>query len=377
MRRRESDTAGSRATDRRYGRGVERVEHVVIGGGAAGLATAWALARRGRAVVLLERFARDHARGSSHGGARILRFAYDDPRYVGLAREALDHWDELEAESGRTLIDRVGAIDFGPAPLVDAVADGLRAGGVEIERLSRAAAIERFPWLAPPGDAIFSPRAGRIGAAATLAALAEAATARGAHLRFETGPARVEVIGDEAVVHAAGETWRTPSVVLAAGAWTGPLAAPHVELPALRVTRETYLHLPDPPDADAFPSFIDHVEPWRYGLRDPAAGIKLGAHMTGGEVDPEDPGGPDEAAIAPLLAWARERLPGVAPVVASVGTCLYTTSPTADFALARRGPVTAVTACSGHGFKFTPLVGVAAAARALGDRRPLLPQPAR
>ena len=74
------------------------------------------------------------------------------------------------------------------------------------------------------------------------------------------------------VVRVEDAVWRTPSVVLAAGAWTGALAGPHVPLPALRVTRETYVHLPDPPGADAFPSFIDHVVPWRYGLRDPGAG---------------------------------------------------------------------------------------------------------
>ena len=97
--------------------------------------------------------------------------------------------------------------------------------------------------------------------------------------------------------------------------------------------------------------------------------------MTGAEADPDEAGGPDEAATAPLLAWAREHLPGVQPHVASVGTCLYTTSPTADFVLERRGPVIAVSACSGHGFKFTPLVGAAAAALAMGESGPVLPRP--
>ena len=72
--------------------------------------------------------------------------------------------------------------------------------------------------------------------------------------------------------------------------------------------------------------------------------------MTGADADPDAAAGPDEAAFAPLLAWAREHLPGVEPRVASAGTCLYTTSPTADFVLERRGAVTAVSACSGHGF---------------------------
>src|SRR5437588_131414 len=76
---------------------TEAGDVVVVGGGVAGAAAAWALARRGRDVVLLEQHGFGHDRGSSHGGARIFRFAYPDRFYVDLARRSLAGWRALDA----------------------------------------------------------------------------------------------------------------------------------------------------------------------------------------------------------------------------------------------------------------------------------------
>src|SRR5207244_12496578 len=76
------------------------VKVAVIGGGVMGLATGWALKRRGHEPVIYEQFEIGHARGSSHGRSRIFRLAYAEDEYVRLAQEALGLWRELEAESG-------------------------------------------------------------------------------------------------------------------------------------------------------------------------------------------------------------------------------------------------------------------------------------
>ena len=68
--------------------------HVVIGAGLAGAATAWSLARRGHEVTLLERTQAASRDGSSHGSARIFRYAYPDPFYVRLVVAAKGGFDE-------------------------------------------------------------------------------------------------------------------------------------------------------------------------------------------------------------------------------------------------------------------------------------------
>ena len=77
----------------------EHVDHVVVGGGVMGAATAWQLARRGRQVVLLERFGRGHTQGASHGASRIYRNTYARPEYLDLAQEAFGLWRVLEDEA--------------------------------------------------------------------------------------------------------------------------------------------------------------------------------------------------------------------------------------------------------------------------------------
>jgi sarcosine oxidase len=75
-------------------------EVAVVGAGVNGLATAWALRRRGVDAVVYEQFELGHTRGSSHGRTRIFRLAYPEVKWVRLAQDAFEGWRELERESG-------------------------------------------------------------------------------------------------------------------------------------------------------------------------------------------------------------------------------------------------------------------------------------
>src|SRR5918911_2353625 len=123
-------------------------EVVVVGAGLAGLATAWALARAGREVVVLEQFEVGHARGSSHGHARIFRLVYDDPHYVRLAQQALPLWRELEGETGRAVLRTTGSVDLGPG--LEERRRALEACGGGVEGVPPAEGCARPP-PPPPG----------------------------------------------------------------------------------------------------------------------------------------------------------------------------------------------------------------------------------
>ncbi|HKY66482.1 MAG TPA: FAD-dependent oxidoreductase, partial [Acidimicrobiales bacterium] len=94
---------------------------VVVGGGAMGLATAWAAAPRAD-VVLVERFDPGHTRGASHGGERIWRHAYTDGTYVEMALAAERRWRALEAATGGSLLHLVGCVEHGTEAELDALA---------------------------------------------------------------------------------------------------------------------------------------------------------------------------------------------------------------------------------------------------------------
>jgi sarcosine oxidase len=342
---------------------VHRVDTVVIGGGAMGAATAYWLARDGREVVLLERFGPAHANGSSHGASRIFRFAYPLPRYVRMAMLALPLWREVEADTGAQLLETTGGLDHGDDIVVQAIAEALDNQGAAYEFLTADAATERWSGMHFAGDVLFQPEAGRCNADATVTALLDGAARSGADVRFEEGAESVAMLHDDVVVRTiGGDEYRASVAVVAAGAWLEKLVGDLVPLPPLQVTQEQIFHFA-PKDADAvWPSFIHLRQPFIYGLETPGEGVKVAEHHTGAKVDPDrrsfeiDPVG-----ALRVRDYVARWLPGLDPEPVSSTTCLYTTTPTEDFHITRDGPIVIVSACSGHGFKFTPLIGRMAA----------------
>jgi sarcosine oxidase len=128
------------------------------------------------------------------------------------------------------------------------------------------------------------------------------------------------------------------------------------------VTQEQIFHFAPTDTATPWPSFIHHRSPYVYGLETPGEGIKVAEHHTGAEVDPDARDfAIDGAGARRVEEYVRTWLPGLDHAPVSSTTCLYTTTPTEDFHVTREGPVVVVSACSGHGFKFTPLIGRMAA----------------
>jgi sarcosine oxidase len=86
----------------------------------------------------------------------------------------------------------------------------------------------------------------------------------------------------------------------------------------------------------------------------------------GHEADPDAAEAADPQLVEPIVDWVRARLPEIDPEPAAVEACLYTNTEDESFVLERRGRVVIGSACSGHGFKFAPVVGRRLAELALG-----------
>src|SRR5437867_2461337 len=151
-----------------------------------GTASAWALARRGRRTLLLERFRIGHERGSSHGPTRIFRLSYHHPDYVRMAVATVDRWRELEHQAGQELLFTTGGLDLGPGAQVAAAA--LEAAGVAFRWLRGREATGRWPGLSVDPDALVLHQedAGVVAAGAAVLAMARAAGGAGAEILEET-----------------------------------------------------------------------------------------------------------------------------------------------------------------------------------------------
>jgi sarcosine oxidase len=367
-----------------YRRGV-RYDAIVVGLGAMGAATAAELAGRGRRVLGLEQFALPHARGSSQGGTRIIREAYfEHPLYVPLVQRAYDDWLALERRTGRRLLVPTGGLTIGPPDgrLVAGALASARTHGLAHEILGAAEVTRRHPVVRIPDGAaaVFEPRAGVLLAARAVAALLDVAREDGAEVRDGVVVEGWEVDHDGVRVTVAGETLDARRLILAGGPWL-PALVPALA-PLLRVERNVvhwFRPETDTPAAgraygpDGLPVLVieDRPDHLLYGLPsmrglggDVEDGVKFARHH-GGLFAPiealEPPDASDAAAIATDVA---RYLPGLRREPIRSATCPYTNTPDGHFLIDRhpgRRAVIVVSPCSGHGFKFAPVVGAIAA----------------
>jgi sarcosine oxidase len=172
------------------------------------------------------------------------------------------------------------------------------------------------------------------------------------------------------VVLEGGERLEFDRAVVTAGAWTARLLNPFLRLP-FTVTRQTYCHfIARSPEQefqpDRFPVWIDFPS-YFYGfpMDGVTPGVKVALHQTGRvtEADTVDREVHDSDRD-PLRRYIAGRIPGLSADIVHEKVCLYTMSPDSDFVVDRlpgEPRVTVIGGLSGHGFKFTVLLGRAAA----------------
>jgi sarcosine oxidase len=349
------------------------VDVVVVGGGVIGCAAAYQLARDGYRVTLLEQFAIGHETGSSHGPSRIIRLAYDGADYVALARSSYAMWRELEAETGECLLVPTGGLDIG-APAAFAL-DGIRATfeatGVPFEQLDGDEIMRRFPQFTLPEGTIglYQPDYSLLAANRCVAAIASRARMHGAVLREGERALDVHPEGDGVKVKTASGTIRADRIVLAAGSWLRPILRPlGIDIP-ITVLKEQLGFFPaiDPePYCPGRLPLVIHRFPGTTSLGSvfpifEHTGVKIMIDRIGPVVEPDDPDRSiDAPALERLRQYATGLLSGLTGEILEAVSCRYTMTPDEDFVLDRHPAhpqIVIASSCSGHGFKFAPVIG--------------------
>jgi sarcosine oxidase len=256
--------------------------------------------------------------------------------------------------------------------IVRATIASAAAHGMTCESLDPATAHARFPALTPSDDmvALYEPRAGVLYAERCVEAFLDGARSDGATIRFDTsvsgweseGDGSVSVMTDDGIV-------RARALVLATGPWINELMAGALPL---RVTRQPFHWFAPTIDdgrlsIEQCPVTLWEFEPGRclYTLPDAGRGFKAAVHHEGAtthvatvarEVSREE-----QELVRSLLA---RFIPAAAGESRGDAVCLYSTTPDENFIIdfhpsSRR--IVLASPCSGHGFKFAPVVGEIAA----------------
>jgi len=368
-------------------------EVIILGGGMAGCAAAYYLARQGVRAAVIEKGRIADPSGSSVGASRMYRQMYSNPYFCARSTEAIGLWRELEARHGATLLRDNGLLFYGESWEEETI-EGSIPGAKRVmderhipyEHLTAQAIQARWPALPRPDfEGLFEPAAGMIWSERALSLFRSEAERAGASFFEGEGSARLEALpgGGARVQTGTGRTLVAERVVLACGAWTNErLAELGLQLD-LELWPMLWAHyLVDPSLAAAYPQWFcfqradaergDGGLYYGFAAHEGAPRIKVGIDWCPEHLRTRDVASfrrdPDPKLVALLDRFLRSHWRGI-------GECLdlhvspYTMTRDQYFILDRlpsHPGVTVFTGGSGHAFKFAPLIGMALAELALG-----------
>jgi sarcosine oxidase len=343
---------------------------IVVGLGAMGSAAAQQIARRGHRVLGLDSFEPGHTRGSSHGDHRMIRRSSWRAAHEPLIERAFELWPQLEADSGRAIMQLVGEIALGYPTAGGRHLDANREptlGGYR-ELLDEPALRERFPGFRMYDGmvATWERTAGFLRPEVAIAAQLELATRHGATIRRPEEVESWSADGRGVTVETTQGRYRAERLVITAGPWSAELLR-GLGLP-LQVVRIVNVYFePEHPDlwqaARGAPDFLLSVpEGSYYGMSDvDGLGVKVGRHDNG---EPTTARAirreVDQAEVDLLRATLDRYLPGAGGPVRRTVTCMYTMTPDENYIVERHPEHERVVyGCgfSGTGFKFSCVVG--------------------
>jgi sarcosine oxidase len=354
---------------------TQNFDAIVLGAGAMGSAAAYYLAKQMGRVLLLEQFELNHQKGSSYGYSRVIRYIYEHQIYINLVRKAYPLWEALEEEAGEKLYVKTGGLNISlpDEPNFQAKLKGADEAGLDYEYLTATEVRKRFPQFHPDEGmyALYHPDTGYLRASRCVLAHTRLAQTRGATLIDQTPVTSIRPSENGVTVQTATETYTASRLVLTAGSWAKALLAQQGLNIPLEVMPMQLAFFQGTPQSEfvpeRFPVVFFHINDnygdMRYAIADDGgSGVKVST-----EYARETVSSPSQVDYTPSLEWiegmrqfTRRYIPGVDGKLISTRRCLYTMTPDKHFIIDSHPDYPHVVigaGFSGHGFKFSTLIG--------------------
>lgn len=342
---------------------MNRYDVIVAGVGAMGSAASWRLAKQGKKVLGIDQYTLGHNLGSSHGETRLIRKAYfEHPDYVPLLEKSYSLWRELESESGETLFHQTGLVIAGhqQSKVLAGVQTASRKYSIPTEHWERNQIAAKLPGFSIPLgiEGIWEETGGYLEVEKAVCTFGNSAKRLGAQFNWnEKVLSCREIEGGVEVVTTRGR-YEADKLLLTLGPWSKSILR---DFP-LKVHRVPLFWF-DAKDMKDFPCYaFDLPEGFYYGFPALDGKIKVALHKPLSEI--QSPDGVDRTVSAEegsqVRAFVRRFLPGLNPEPVDQSLCFYTMTPDENFILdSIPGSNRIYTACglSGHGFKFSPVIG--------------------
>ena len=354
---------------------------IVVGCGGFGAASLFCLVERGVSVIGIDQYQPPHHQGSSHGETRIIRKAYfEHPNYVPLLLRAYELWHELATTQSTDLYVPSGLLLFGPdnGEVVAGATQSALQHGLSLETIPTDTLKVQYPQFHIPDDfvCVFEAQAGYLKVERCVEAYLNAAVESGQRLgkppQILTNHRVISVRGAAGHVDVTlddGTRLSAGALVMCAGAWTGQLLPDYARWITLK--RKMQFWYPVQSDAkelwaSSSAYLFDLPDGCFYGFPSTdGRTIKVCEHSGGLSIQhPSDSQqSVSEAERKPVNEFVRRTLRGVEDHVARSLPCIYSMSPDGHFLLDQLPDLSMVVAAgfSGHGFKFTSVIGEAIA----------------
>jgi sarcosine oxidase len=344
----------------------------VVGLGAMGSAAIAHLAARGVKAIGIDAHYPAHALSSSHGDSRLIRLGYfEDPSYVPLLQRAYANWRALEARLREDILTITGVLQIGKpgSKIVSGTKNSCELHNLPLETLGPDEMRHRFPVFSLDDDevALLDPQGGYLRPEAAVMGYLKLAASDGAALHFGEKVSAIEPGDCGVVIVSDTGRYSASKVIVATGSWIGELvpalrahAVPIKQVVAWYQPKDGFVTMPQ-----RMPVFIrDEGENGSF-FGFPVIGVdgvKVGRHAHFREqIDPSQPNPPVNNADTALLdSFIQHRLPAASGLRVRSTTCRYTMLPSEDFLidhLPGDKRIVIASPCSGHGFKFTSVVG--------------------
>ena len=343
---------------------------IVLGTGGVGSSALYHLARRGLKVLGLDRFAPSHDQGSSHGQTRIIRQAcFEHPNYSPLLRESYRLWSELESQVNKKLYHEVGVLQIGPPDgvVVPGVLRSADENNLPVEQLTGDAIRGRWPGLKVPDgmEGVLESKAGVLMVEQCVQSHLDLAQQAGAELRW---PVEVQgwKVGEPVTVKTNEGEVEAKKLIITAGAWSGSLLA-QLGLGFEVLRKSLFWYATDTEQytvEKGFPGFLFELPNGIfYGFPQfDGQGLKVAEHSGGKPV--ADPLRLDRTIHQDeqerIERFLQEHFCSVSKQQTGHATCMYTMTPDEHFIVDRypdNENVLIAAGLSGHGFKFTSVLG--------------------
>jgi sarcosine oxidase len=344
---------------------------IVAGVGGMGSSALFQMAKAGLNVCGIEQFTAGHDRGSSHGDSRIVRKAYFlDPSYVPLMHRSYEIMAEIEARRKEKLFFNVGLISAGVigSPFHKGMEECFATHDLPHDRWNAAEVRRRYPHIHLPEDSVvyFDHTGGYANPEAVVRAQFRCAEEEGAAILTNERMLAWAATSDGVTVRTSTRTLHADKLVLTTGAWIMPELKKLGVKMVLKRKVQVWYEVTDvrPFLPDVCPVFIlKNRQGDFYGFpsldnrtvktAETSGGTELAsADDQHGELLPSD--------HENLTRFMHATFGELAGRPVAHKECLQTFTPDQHFIIDRHPDhprVVLCSPCSGHGFKFAPVMG--------------------